>query len=314
MAKRIFVAICESNPVFRAGLASLLKEESFRVCATVAELKDLGVKPRKWPDELIVLMGYHRDTVLDEAGVLHLHKVCPSVHIVLLAESISEECRRQAEAAGAQGILVRSVSQDVLAKSLELVALGGCVYSHTAMGAADRPGASETGADQVAPSGERRIRAVAESDRIPARGQASMPDPRPSRSAVPLQENSRSANAREEMSASSRMEHLSEREKEILHYLVNGFPNKIIARNCRISDATVKVHVKSILRKIGVANRTQAAVWAMLNIEGEPAASARKEPANESDVFAGSADSRDEAQLDRRSKVIPLRNGANRLC
>jgi hypothetical protein len=37
----------------------------------------------------------------------------------------------------------------------------------------------------------------------------------------------------------------------------------MIARELDICEATVKVHVKAILRKIGVSNRTQAAIWAM---------------------------------------------------
>jgi len=56
---------------------------------------------------------------------------------------------------------------------------------------------------------------------------------------------------------------LSQREAEILAYLVSGQPNKVISRDLKISEATVKVHVKAILRKIGVQNRTQAAIWAL---------------------------------------------------
>ncbi|WP_181814658.1 LuxR C-terminal-related transcriptional regulator [Sphingomonas aracearum] len=56
---------------------------------------------------------------------------------------------------------------------------------------------------------------------------------------------------------------LSTRELQILNYLVAGHPNKIISRELDISEATVKVHVKSILRKTGVQNRTQAAIWAL---------------------------------------------------
>jgi two-component system nitrate/nitrite response regulator NarL len=56
---------------------------------------------------------------------------------------------------------------------------------------------------------------------------------------------------------------LSEREAQILDGLVRGHANKVIARSCDITEATVKVHMKSILRKIQVANRTQAAVWAL---------------------------------------------------
>ena len=43
---------------------------------------------------------------------------------------------------------------------------------------------------------------------------------------------------------------------------ISGEPNKVIARQFDVTEATVKVHVKSILRKIGAANRTQAAMWA----------------------------------------------------
>jgi two-component system, NarL family, nitrate/nitrite response regulator NarL len=57
--------------------------------------------------------------------------------------------------------------------------------------------------------------------------------------------------------------HLSPRETCILRCLARGASNKLIARDVQISEATVKVHVKAILRKIGVANRTQAAIWAM---------------------------------------------------
>ncbi|MBS0523479.1 MAG: response regulator transcription factor [Proteobacteria bacterium] len=58
---------------------------------------------------------------------------------------------------------------------------------------------------------------------------------------------------------------LSEREAQILDGLVKGHANKVIARTCDITEATVKVHMKSILRKIRVANRTQAAIWALEN-------------------------------------------------
>ncbi len=56
---------------------------------------------------------------------------------------------------------------------------------------------------------------------------------------------------------------LSEREIETLRYLIAGSPNKVIAGHLNISEATVKVHVKAILRKLGVQNRTQAAIWAV---------------------------------------------------
>jgi two-component system, NarL family, nitrate/nitrite response regulator NarL len=56
---------------------------------------------------------------------------------------------------------------------------------------------------------------------------------------------------------------LSPREVEILRHLMSGYSNKAIARELNISEATVKVHLKALLRKVRVNNRTQAAVWAL---------------------------------------------------
>lgn len=58
-----------------------------------------------------------------------------------------------------------------------------------------------------------------------------------------------------------RVGRLSSREVDILKRLVHGDSNKQISRQLDISETTVKVHVKAILRKIRVCNRTQAAIW-----------------------------------------------------
>lgn len=67
------------------------------------------------------------------------------------------------------------------------------------------------------------------------------------------------ANSDKDQASSARI--LSVREKEILSHLSNGSTNKQIARQLDIAEATVKVHIKTVLRKLGLANRTQAAVW-----------------------------------------------------
>ncbi len=58
---------------------------------------------------------------------------------------------------------------------------------------------------------------------------------------------------------------LSGREREIMRCLVHGESNKVIARQLGITEATVKVHLKAVLRKLNVSNRTQAAIWAVRN-------------------------------------------------
>lgn len=58
---------------------------------------------------------------------------------------------------------------------------------------------------------------------------------------------------------------LTQRESEVLRQVALGLTNKEIAQVLQISYETVKEHVQHILRKVGVADRTQAAVWAVRN-------------------------------------------------
>ncbi len=58
---------------------------------------------------------------------------------------------------------------------------------------------------------------------------------------------------------------LSEREREVTRCLQHGETNKVIARRLGITEATVKVHLKAVLRKLNLRNRTQAAIWAISN-------------------------------------------------
>ena len=61
----------------------------------------------------------------------------------------------------------------------------------------------------------------------------------------------------------SRFSSLTPREFEILHHLAEGRSNKAIARELGITDGTVKLHVRSILRKLDVRSRVEAAVIAV---------------------------------------------------
>jgi DNA-binding NarL/FixJ family response regulator len=63
--------------------------------------------------------------------------------------------------------------------------------------------------------------------------------------------------------AGSTTEPLTPREREVLRLVVEGYANKQIARRLLITEKTVKTHVSSILQKLGVADRTAAAVLAI---------------------------------------------------
>jgi DNA-binding NarL/FixJ family response regulator len=55
---------------------------------------------------------------------------------------------------------------------------------------------------------------------------------------------------------------LTEREREVLELVRQGLPNKSIARRLQITERTVKAHVTHIFKRLGVSDRTQAALWA----------------------------------------------------
>jgi two-component system, NarL family, response regulator LiaR len=63
---------------------------------------------------------------------------------------------------------------------------------------------------------------------------------------------------------------LTDREREVLTLIARGMPNKLIARELSISEKTVKAHVSSILGKLGVSDRTQAALYAVRSGLVEP--------------------------------------------
>jgi len=58
---------------------------------------------------------------------------------------------------------------------------------------------------------------------------------------------------------------LSPRERDVLRLVGKGLPNKRIARELGITEKTVKAHLTSIFQRIGVTDRTQAALWAQRN-------------------------------------------------
>jgi two-component system nitrate/nitrite response regulator NarL len=57
------------------------------------------------------------------------------------------------------------------------------------------------------------------------------------------------------------LDELTNREKAVLQCVAKGLSNKAIAQQLQISDGTVKVHVKHVLRKLNFRSRVEAAVW-----------------------------------------------------
>jgi len=61
------------------------------------------------------------------------------------------------------------------------------------------------------------------------------------------------------------MDNLTDREKQVLKYMVMGKTNGEIAKELFVSTHTIKAHVSSVIRKFGVSNRIKAVVYAVVS-------------------------------------------------
>ena len=229
--------IVEKSALFRAGLARILAGRRFRVtavCAAPSEIPDSAFGQR----HCLALIGCENGefgTLLPE--IARLKNDNAALRTVVLTEQFHPEEWLAALEAGADGYLIKSeITPEALLQSLELVLLGGVVIPH--------------GLSRLLTSRSHVLEdASIVMDAAPEGGT-------PERAAEPV--------------ANGDLARLSNREQMILMQLTQGASNKHIARVLNIAEATVKVHVKSLLRKIRVNNRTQAAMWAIDHMRKTP--------------------------------------------
>jgi DNA-binding NarL/FixJ family response regulator len=216
--------------LLREGLAKILRSGNFRIVASVSCANDLlPSKPQL--HEPLFLIAHTGDSF--DAAIEQIGIIRdrhPTGRIAVVADRYRLGELVSALRAGANGYFVDVMTCDIFIKSIELVMMGETIYPPAFLSFVLDPEINHL--DETVPHDEQEAILIATGDAI----------------ASPQ---------------------LSPREKSILRCLVEGDSNKCIARKIDIAEATVKVHVKAILRKIRVQNRTQAAIWGMKN--GSPA-------------------------------------------
>src|SRR6185312_8412126 len=157
--------------------------------------------------------------------------------------------------AGACGFLCQEIPGERLIKSLELIALGEMVvhpqfsWRQTAVGQFKQTELEDNRAFH-AKNGEPYLTRHSDS-----RSSSTLPGV--------------AAEPSGESQAGDIVPGLSRREMLILRMLIEGASNKVIALKLVITESTVKVHMKAILRKLRLQNRTQAAIWARDHVNEE---------------------------------------------
>jgi two-component system, NarL family, nitrate/nitrite response regulator NarL len=224
----IACVVVHPSPIFREGLTSILAKSPFKPVCTASSAKDVPSTVAGAGEQVLVLIGARDDGNLAEALIAAKARFSEA-HIVVVGDSGQRDLVTTALASGATSFIDQNVATSTLIKELELMAQGEPVISVLLL------------------------------KRLLGFGNGSAP---PSVEAVPPLEIDKSQPPDTDEEARPNPQ-LSGREAAILNALVQGTPNKLIALGLKITEATVKVHVKAILRKIRVTNRTQAAIWAL---------------------------------------------------
>ena len=227
----VSLAVIGFSEIIVEGLKSVFNGSRFRIRYQYGSLDEF--LKSAWGGEVslsCILLDTNSHPPLGNSDLEDIRRWSAAVKIVLMVDD-SRFREIMVVARDADSVILTSAAGNALLKTLELVLLGQMVYP-AGLFQSTRVPESIYDAD---------CRAL-----VPAR------DDTPYNGAVNRFGNPR---ALEE----SRRK-LSERELQVVNLLCNGSPNKIIARKLGISESTVKVHVKAILRKTHARNRTEAAL------------------------------------------------------
>ena len=235
----------------REGLARALIVTDFQIVASAPRVGDLAQIPVAH-DQPILLIIDASDKQSEAVSQIKLFKrQYPRGRVAVLADRYCRNDVVSAYRAGANAYLTKDMSCGAFLKTLELVTLGETVLPPELLPFI------RNGHEYH----EHRQSVVHDSD---ARQPNEVPVPPPDRIEDDLPPLANGADAPRSPGTDA-IPALSTREKCILRCIAEGCSNKSIARRIAIAEATVKVHVKAILRKIRISNRTQAAIWALNN-------------------------------------------------
>lgn len=226
------VVLVDDHPLVRAGLRALLDgEPDLEVVAEAADgERALDVCREHRPD--VVLMDLSMPGVGGVEATRHLVGERPDVHVVVLTSLPDPGTVHEALAAGAVGYLLKDADPTTVVDAVRAAAAGG------------------------APLDPRAARAILPGRVAPPAPAAGARDSRPSDTTGPEARGTTGA------SVAPSGPRVVGREADVLRLLALGLPNKQIAVRLGISERTVKAHVGSVFRRIGVADRTSAALWA----------------------------------------------------
>ncbi len=243
------IVLAHPSRLFTEGLASLLKDTQYNIAhqSTSTEVAySLGHEPE---GKVLFIVGGRTASEIVET-VKNIRRVQPSAYILVINASTGRNDVLVTLEAGADGYLRDAISSQTLIRVIELILENETI---------------------LPPEFVKSLREPRAAQAVPVRSSSLQDDD------VGNRAGNRNECAPPQNGEPSVQVKLSAREGSILKGLVDGAPNKVIAQRLHITEATVKVHVKAILRRIRVKNRTQAAIWASQHISYSEAFSADRD-------------------------------------
>jgi two-component system, NarL family, nitrate/nitrite response regulator NarL len=189
--------------------------------------------------------------------------VNPKARIVVLADAYDHAEATAVLALGAKGYLHKSLSSESFVKALQLISEECSVISGWPMSNSMGREAAALSGGTSAGKASSQFRPLSQRQSAPPSLDMDQDSSEEGGDLMADQDMQAETPARTVRTVNSGARNLSPREKSILKLVMGGESNKQIARRLEITESTVKVHIKTILRKIDVKNRTQAAIWAM---------------------------------------------------
>jgi two-component system, NarL family, nitrate/nitrite response regulator NarL len=254
--RSIGTVLIGANALLREGLAHILDGADFEILASASYLDASIAASLPHHQTVLLIMEVSSDIDSTIHQIESFKERCPAGRVVVLAHQLQLPEMVMAFTAGANAYLVSVTTSDVFIKSLELVMLGETILPPSLLNLLyTNENTSDDGNDKLDHQDS---------------GKQDPGDPHTNGKDDPSDDNDSDEDLEAIQGTLPRVQgaggpRLSARQRLILRYLIEGDPNKTIARKIHITEATVKVHVKAILRKIRVHNRTQAAIWAMNN-------------------------------------------------
>jgi two-component system nitrate/nitrite response regulator NarL len=242
--------------LLREGLARILGAADFRILASASGVDDPVMSSLPQEQPILLIIDVSDDFDAASAQIVSFKHRYPAGRIAVLAHQHQLTDMVSAFRLGANAYLVNVTTCDTFIKSLELVMLGVTLLPPEILTfISDQQ-------DRSRNSGAASHNGHAADDEDETDDGHADDDGDDDAEIVGIEVGT---NEHVSQAKGSYTPRLSARQQSILHCLIQGDSNKAIARKMGIAEATVKVHVKAILRRIRVHNRTQAAIWAMSN-------------------------------------------------